>query len=63
MRELTRISPRLPTATPTFTLNRWFARAEVSYVGITDGAGYGALGTKKDQVRGMLELVYAGSER
>jgi len=44
------------TATPTFTLNRWFARAEVSYVGITDGAGYGALGTKKDQVRGMLEL-------
>jgi hypothetical protein len=45
------------TATPTYTFNRWFARAEVSYVGLGGGAtGYGSDGTKKDQVRGMLEL-------
>jgi hypothetical protein len=45
------------TATPTYTINRWFARAEVSYVGLGGGgAGYGSDGSKKDQVRGMLEL-------
>jgi hypothetical protein len=45
------------TATPTYTINRWFARAEVSYVGLGGGAtGYGSDGSKKDQVRGMIEL-------
>jgi len=44
------------TATPTYTINRWFARGEISYVGITSGSGYGSDGSKKDQVRGMLEL-------
>ncbi|MGZ3274347.1 MAG: outer membrane beta-barrel protein, partial [Caulobacteraceae bacterium] len=47
------------TATPTYTFNRWFARGEVSYVGIGGGgSGYGSTGTKKDQVRGMLELGF-----
>jgi len=45
------------TATPTYTFNRWFARGEVSYVGLGGGAtGYGSDGSKKDQVRGMIEL-------
>jgi hypothetical protein len=45
------------TVTPTYTINRWFARGEVSYVGLGGGgSGYGTDGTKKDQVRGMLEL-------
>ncbi|MGZ3371424.1 MAG: outer membrane beta-barrel protein, partial [Caulobacteraceae bacterium] len=47
------------TATPTYTFNRWFARGEVSYVGIGGGgSGYGSTGTKKDQVRCMLELGF-----
>jgi hypothetical protein len=45
------------TATPTYTINRWFARAEVSYTGLGGGAtGFGKDGSKKDQVRGMVEL-------
>jgi hypothetical protein len=45
------------TVTPTYTINRWFARLEGSYVGIGGGgSGYGTDGTKKDQVKGMLEL-------
>ena len=45
------------TLTPTYTINRWFARGEVSYTGLGGGgSGYGTDGTKKDQVRGMLEL-------
>jgi hypothetical protein len=45
------------TVTPTYTVNRWFVRGELSYVGIGGGgAGYGAAGTMKDQARGMLEL-------
>jgi len=45
------------TATPTYTFNRWFVRGEVSYVGIGGGgSGYGVDGSKKDQVRGLLEL-------
>ena len=45
------------TLTPTYTINRWFVRGEVSYVGLGGGgAGYGEDGTKKDQVRGLLEL-------
>jgi hypothetical protein len=47
------------TATPTYTINRWFARGEVSYVGLGGGGlGYGPTGLKKDQVRGMLELGF-----
>jgi len=45
------------TVTPTYTINRWFARLEGSYVGLGGGgSGYGSDGSKKDQVRGMLEL-------
>jgi hypothetical protein len=45
------------TFTPTYTINRWFARIEGSYVGIGGGgSGYGTTGSKKDQVRGMVEL-------
>jgi hypothetical protein len=45
------------TLTPTYTINRWFVRGEVSYVGIGGGgSGYGTDGSKKDQVRGLLEI-------
>jgi hypothetical protein len=44
------------TLTPTYTFNRWFARIEGSYVGLGDATGYGKDGSKKDQVRGMVEL-------
>lgn len=47
------------TATPTYTFNRWFVRGEVSYVGLGGGgSGYGSDGSKKDQVRGMVELGF-----
>jgi hypothetical protein len=46
------------TVTPTFTYNRFFARADVSVVAIqdlTEGDGFGSSGTEKTQVRGLLE--------
>jgi hypothetical protein len=45
------------TITPTYTINRYFVRGELSYVGIGGGgSGYGVKGTDTDQLRGMLEL-------
>jgi len=45
------------TLTPTYTINRYFIRGEVSYVGIGGGgSGYGVTGAQKDQTRGMVEL-------
>ena len=46
------------TITPTFTYNRFFARADVSVVDITKlvaGFGFGSNGTARTQVRGLLE--------
>ncbi len=46
------------TLTPTFTLNRYFARADLSVVDITDltsGDGFGQDGRGNVQVRGILE--------
>ncbi len=46
------------TVTPTFTYRRYFARADLSVVGITglrDGDGFGDDGNKRVQVRGILE--------
>ncbi len=46
------------TVTPTFTYNRFFARADLSVVSVqdlTDGDGFGSDGADKTQVRGMLE--------
>ena len=46
------------TVTPTWQYNRFFARGEFSYVGlssITPGDGFGSDGTDKNQVRGLLE--------
>ena len=46
------------TITPTFTYNRFFARADVSVVDITNlvaGDGFGSHGTARTQVRGVLE--------
>jgi len=46
------------TFTPTYQYNRFFARAELSFVdatSITLGDGFGSDGTKKTQVRGLLE--------
>ena len=46
------------TITPTFTYNRFFARADVSVVDITSlvaGFGFGSNGTARTQVRGLLE--------
>ncbi|HEY4029445.1 MAG TPA: outer membrane beta-barrel protein [Caulobacteraceae bacterium] len=45
------------TITPTYTINRWFVRGEVSYVGLGGGgSGYGEDGSAKDQVRGLVEV-------
>ncbi|MEI6485758.1 MAG: outer membrane beta-barrel protein [Sphingomonadales bacterium] len=47
------------TITPTYTVNRFFIRPELSYVsvsGIAPGAAFGALGRDKSQVRGRLEF-------
>lgn len=46
------------TVTPTWQFNRFFVRAELSYVSassVTAGDGFGRTGTQTDQVRGMLE--------
>jgi hypothetical protein len=46
------------TITPTFTYNRFFARADVSVVDITKlvaGDGFGSHGSARTQVRGLLE--------
>ncbi len=46
------------TLTPTYTLNRFFVRAEGSIVDITDsvpGSGFGRDGNATTQVRGLLE--------
>jgi hypothetical protein len=46
------------TVTPTYTYNRFFARADVSLVDITSGSsglGFGATGNASTQVRGILE--------
>jgi Putative beta-barrel porin-2, OmpL-like. bbp2 len=46
------------TVTPTFTYNRFFARADLSVVDITNlvaGFGFGSSGTSRTQVRGLLE--------
>ena len=46
------------TITPTFTYNRFFARADVSVVDITKlvaGFGFGLNGTARTQARGLLE--------
>jgi hypothetical protein len=47
------------TITPTFTYNRFFARADLSLVDITSlvaGDGFGANGNARTQVRGLLEV-------
>jgi hypothetical protein len=46
------------TVTPTFSYNRFFARADLSVVDITNlvaGFGFGSSGTSRTQVRGLLE--------
>jgi hypothetical protein len=46
------------TATPTYQINRFFVRADVSWVqaaSLTPGDGFGRNGNDKDQVRGVLE--------
>ncbi|MBV9508951.1 MAG: outer membrane beta-barrel protein [Caulobacteraceae bacterium] len=48
------------TVTPTYQYKNYFVRAEANYVTATDvdtthGAGYGIFGTKKDQLRGLIE--------
>jgi hypothetical protein len=49
------------TATPTWQKQRFFTRADVSYVhanSFTAGDAFGALGTKADQTRGVLEIGF-----
>jgi hypothetical protein len=46
------------TVTPTYVFNKYYVRADVSYVHIsslTSGDGFGSSGTGGDQVRGVLE--------
>jgi len=44
------------TVTPTYLWKQFFARAEISYVSVGDySTGFGALGNKGDQFRGLLE--------
>ena len=43
------------TITPTYTINRYFIRGEVSYVSTNVGA-FGSSGTAKDQTRGLVEV-------
>lgn len=46
------------TVTPTYQHNIFFARAELSYVGVSNiaaGAAFGTNGNEKSQVRGVLE--------
>jgi len=45
------------TVTPTYLWKQFFARAEISYISVSDlsGFGFGVGGTKSDQFRGLFE--------
>jgi hypothetical protein len=46
------------TVTPTYQFKQWFIRGEASYTSVgsgTSGLLFGASGTEKDQVRGLIE--------
>jgi hypothetical protein len=49
------------TATPAWQKKVFFTRGDVSYVhasSITAGSGFGPVGTKQDQTRGVLEVGF-----